>query len=537
MESPTDDTIPRPRIPTWLVSHMTWFWLALAVGGLLRLYEWNSLPPPIWGDEAGSAYEAYSLLKTGMDKWGNSWPAYFPAWGSGQSTLHAILSLPLIALFGLNAWTARIVNLVLALLTLPLLYHAVRLALNRAVALLSLWLLALAPWHLMLSRWSLDCNLLPFFILLGVFLLEKVRARPRCRWTYLVFIPWALGLYSYSLFVFYLPFLVLTSLWLYRDALFRRKLPLAVNLSASALVVSPFGLFILKNYVLKASLPFETWLPFDLPMLVSSRLQQINITYGTMLRSNLRFLTRHLQDDLPWNQAPGFPPLFAPILYLAAIGFFIALLVMIREKTPNVFFLWLACCAPAIFIYAYNINRANAIFIPIIVLAAYACVRIWESVGSTTVRYVGAGVLAVSLLIFTGSFVHFYFTDYRSIANRNFTAGLGEALTNAERTGGERTAILVSDDFPLPYNHVLFDLSYPPEEFQSSVRFEVAEGAYRVRSFGRFYFEYEAVVRDGVTRFLYVYPTWERKICPEPRLVFSNDIWRVSWCTRTERRS
>ncbi len=516
---------------------MTWLWIALAVGGLLRLYEWNSLPPPIWGDEAGSAYEAYSLLKTGMDKWGNSWPAYFPAWGSGQSTLHAILSLPLIALFGLNAWTARIVNLVLALLTLPLLYFTVRLALGRAVALLSLWLLAVAPWHVMLSRWSLDCNLLPFFILLGAFLLEKAGTRPGSRWSYVVFMPWAIGLYSYSLFVFYLPFLVLASLYLYRDALFRRKLPLAVNLTTSALVATPFGLFVLKNYLLKASLPFESWLPFDLPMLISSRLGQINFTYDMVLRGNLYFLTRHLQDDLPWNQVPGYPPLFAPILYLAAIGFFLALLVTIREKRPNVFFVWLACCVPAPFIYSYNINRANPIFIPIIVLAGYACVRVWESVGSKTVRKVGAGVLAGSFLVFTASFVYFYFTNYRGVANENFTAGLGEALTNAVREGGERTTILVSDDFPLPYNHVLFDLRYPPEEFQRSVQFEVEEGAYHVRSFGRFYFEYEAVVRDGVTRFLYVYPTWERRICPEPRPVFSNEIWRVSWCDLAASRS
>ena len=73
------------------------YWLlvlaVLALGVVVRVWHFPSVPPGLNQDEAASAYEAYSLAETGCDKWGNHLPIYFPAWGSGQNELPILLVL------------------------------------------------------------------------------------------------------------------------------------------------------------------------------------------------------------------------------------------------------------------------------------------------------------------------------------------------------------------------------------------------------------------------------------------------------------
>src|SRR5687768_5089255 len=100
--------------------------LVLLAGILIRVIRFPAIPPGLNVDEAVSAYEAFSLLETGNDKWGHAYPAYFSGWGSGQNVLLAYLTMPFIKIFGLNILSARMPALLLGLLTLPLFYLCLR---------------------------------------------------------------------------------------------------------------------------------------------------------------------------------------------------------------------------------------------------------------------------------------------------------------------------------------------------------------------------------------------------------------------------
>ena len=181
--------------------------LTLLLGVFIRVGQFPHLPPGLNQDEAASAYEAYSLAETGQDKWGNPLPAYFPAWGSGQNVLLAYLTAPVVKVFGLSVFTARVVSLLLGLLTLPLLYYCLR-PLGWFVALLGTLLLAVAPWHFMLSHWGLESNLVPFFMLLGCTTLSRALLTQRRRWIVPALVPFALSLYAYGTTVVVLPVLL-----------------------------------------------------------------------------------------------------------------------------------------------------------------------------------------------------------------------------------------------------------------------------------------------------------------------------------------
>lgn len=145
----------------WLVG------LIFLVGFLLRLVCLGQIPAGIHQDEAYSGYEAYCLLQTGADSHGYVNPVYFISWGHGMNALYAYLTIPFIAVGGLNVITIRLPQAIIGCLTLPLFYGFLKRIQDRKLALTGLCLLAFNPWHLMLSRWGLEANLVPFFCCLG----------------------------------------------------------------------------------------------------------------------------------------------------------------------------------------------------------------------------------------------------------------------------------------------------------------------------------------------------------------------------------
>ena len=67
----------------------------------LRAIWWSKFPPGFTADEATMGYDAYSLLKTGKDQFGTSWPLAFRSFGDYRPPLHIYASMPLpeIAIF------------------------------------------------------------------------------------------------------------------------------------------------------------------------------------------------------------------------------------------------------------------------------------------------------------------------------------------------------------------------------------------------------------------------------------------------------
>ncbi|MDD9859582.1 MAG: hypothetical protein OXU40_03955, partial [Nitrospira sp.] len=131
----------------------------LLTGAVLRLIYLGEIPAGMFTDEASVGYEAWSLLHHGIDRNGYAWPVHFVAWGSGQNVLYSYLSIPLIAVFDLTMFSIRLLMALTGTASL-LLFWRVAARDQPAFALLALLLLTFCPWHLMLSRWALECNLL-----------------------------------------------------------------------------------------------------------------------------------------------------------------------------------------------------------------------------------------------------------------------------------------------------------------------------------------------------------------------------------------
>lgn len=217
------------------------------MGLLVRVIEFGSLPGGVNQDEAFAGYEAWNILTTGCDSWGYRFPTYLIAWGSGMNALASYLMIPFIAVFGLEVWAIRMPQLIIALMSIWVLYLTVRRLRDEKSALIAMAILAVCPWHIMLSRWGLEANLLPGFLLFGMYFM--LRAMDNSKWLMLSALMYGLSLYCYSAAWPVIPFLILAELII---CLKRKYLKpdryMALFVVILGLVALPALLFMAINY-------------------------------------------------------------------------------------------------------------------------------------------------------------------------------------------------------------------------------------------------------------------------------------------------
>ena len=144
---------------------------AMAVGLLVRVWNFGDIPPGLNQDEASTAYDAYALIHHGIDRHGYRLPIMLVSWGSGMYAAAAYVAAPFIGVFGLSVWSARLPFLLAGMAALPMFFVLLRDTTNLQTARIGVVLLSLCPWHIMISRWGLDSNLFPLVFLLATLLL------------------------------------------------------------------------------------------------------------------------------------------------------------------------------------------------------------------------------------------------------------------------------------------------------------------------------------------------------------------------------
>src|SRR3989338_992125 len=83
-------------------------WLIIIFGAVLRLWGLGGNPPGLYWDEVSLGWNAYSILKTGLDEHGRFLPIdTFFAFGDYKPPLYIYAVVPSIWIFGLNEFAVR----------------------------------------------------------------------------------------------------------------------------------------------------------------------------------------------------------------------------------------------------------------------------------------------------------------------------------------------------------------------------------------------------------------------------------------------
>ena len=455
------------------------------IGSFVRLFAIGRFPNALNVDEASSGYDAFSLMKWGVDRAGNSYPVYLYAWGSGQSVLYSYLMIPVIAITGLTEYGIRLPMAITGAISLYVFYYLIKNIFdNKKYGIIATAFFAICPWHIMKSRWGMECNIFPDLILLASLLLVLGLKKEKTGLQVLAFVVLAISSYSYGTSYLFLPVFVLGTLGylIYKKELTVKKS--IIYLLVMFVLCIPIIVYIFINTF---GLEQITIGKVTIPKLLVNRYDEVSTVFSGNIFENcvnnlletLRILI--LQNDkLEWNAIPQYG-----LFYLISIVFFIiGLRACVKKYKENSFNqimnIWMIAAIVLCAFCEANINRINIIMIPCIY---YIVVGLFEFLTKYKQLTVCIAVIYVVLFIeFMYSYVNKDYNKYYT-----FTSGVEDVVDYCKTLDVDN--IYCKYSFKEPFMYFMFYGQEDVNEYLDTVEyFEEGRTFDNIRSFGKYKF-------------------------------------------------
>lgn len=200
--------------------------LILLLAAFLRVWNLGNVPSSASLDEASIGYNAYAVLKTGGDEYGEFPLISQRGYDDWRRSTYLFLVAPFVASFGLNTVSIRLPAVILSILTILATYYITlslfskRSEFSSNVALLVSFLLAISPWHIYLSRLGHESNACLSFLVFGVlFFLQGQKSKSASK-ILLSMIFFTLSMISYYSGQAFIPLFVVGLFFIFRKNLF-----------------------------------------------------------------------------------------------------------------------------------------------------------------------------------------------------------------------------------------------------------------------------------------------------------------------------
>ena len=186
----------------------------------LRLWRISDVPPSLFADELDVGYQAYSILKTGRDYYGNFMPIHFHSLAEWRTPLYLYSAVPTVMLFGISPLGVRLPAAIFGILSVFIFYLLVKQITNhQSLATIASAVLTFSPWHIQYSRAGFEVTLLLFLLLLGLWLFFK--SLQNGKWLWLSAVCLALTPWVYSTAKLFTPLLLVFLFLLWRKKILK----------------------------------------------------------------------------------------------------------------------------------------------------------------------------------------------------------------------------------------------------------------------------------------------------------------------------
>jgi len=469
--------------------------IILCIAIFLRLYQLGINPPSLNWDETSIGYNAYSVLKTGKDEYGNFLPLSFRSFDDYKPPLYIYLTVPSVAVFGLNPFAVRLPAAIIGIMAVAMMYYFVKevfdyanIAFREHVALLSAFFLALSPWHLQFSRAAYEGNIGMFFLFSSLLFFLRALKKPK---NYIFFgIFFVLSVYSYHSFRLINPILLGVLLIFFRRQILKQKLLFFVSFSIILIFThSMYTSFLYPQGAAGARLSMVTVFADPVKQkeaAVKVSLAKENKDYIGQVIYNRRFI--FLPDIIDnYFDHFGFGYLFLHgdggvqhhafnmgMLYIWDVPFLvIGLMYLLRKpnkKTILLFSTFLIAALPA------SITTGTPH--PVRAIAMMPGFHIFTSIGVVIIStfilksnkklgYIFMSLISFGLFINIIYYLHQYYIETPKVYGYFWQYGNKEAVVYAKKHEDKYKKITISYKYDQPYIYYLFYNKIDPAWYQS----------------------------------------------------------------------
>ncbi len=397
---------------------------------VVRVYQFGEFPGGINQDEAMAAVDAKALLDYGTDRFGTLFPVHFKAQGISQmSVLLSYVMVPFIKVFGYNIVAIRLPLLITSLIALYIAFRFAYKAFDRWIALTVLFVLALSPWHIMQSRWSLDCNLFPHFLLFACYALYL--SADKKRYLYIAAALFGISMYAYAIAIYTVPFMLLAFSFYYikyKYATFKQIVICAVIFLA---ISWPFILCMFINALELDTiyLPFMTIERFYDSVRSSDILFFSDDIWATLI-DNIKYtfyMVIAQYHDAPFSSIEGFGRFYPFTTIFMFIGIYYLIKKCRKNKALVILAIWgIVGIVSGLITYKVNVNRINIFWYPMAFFIAFGIYMLVKHIKPLSVV-----VVAVFVIYFV-NFNSYYFDKHKHLVNEVFFADFTDVLQVAK---------------------------------------------------------------------------------------------------------
>lgn len=477
---------------------------------VLRVYRVNEIPPSLNWDETSIGYNAYSILKTARDEWGEFMPIHFKAYGEFKLPAQIYFSIPAISLLGLNEWGIRITPVIYGTLTILIMFFLGRLLFQSSLAgSVSAFLLAVSPWHIQLTRASFESSFATFWIVLGIWLL--IKGFKQKEWLLISMIPFAVSVFTYNSARIFTPIFLIAVFFIYRKTLIKFRKIMMLSLIVFTILLLPLTPFLLSGdrsarYKLVSItddpglIPRinenrgNSKLPYPLPRLVHNKVTYVGFyfirNYLSHFTPQFLFISGapHKQHHV---QNIGELYLFqAPFLLIGLFGLF-----SLRQYFRWLLISWLVMAFIPVAATQDSIPHAlrTLIAAPVYQLISafgFLIFSGWIKKYSQIIKLVGFLTLTVIVIISIRIYLDNYYLVYPGLYSRDWQYGYKQAVEYIKNHQHEYGLIVFTRHYGEPHMFTLFYLNYDPKKFQndpSLIRYETNDWVWVLR-FDKYYF-------------------------------------------------
>lgn len=430
----------------------------IALAFILRFWNIQSYPPSLFIDELSNGYNAYSILKTGRDEYGDFLPLTFKSFGDYNPALSVLTLVPSIALFDLNDFAVRFPSALLGTLTVLITYLLTRQLLkNKKISILAAFLLAISPWHLHFSRYDHEANFMVFWVVLALWLFFKwqISKIKHNFWLTLSLISFGLALNSYQGAKIYIPLLIAGLFWVFRQDLLNLKFKLAKL--AIILVVSALP-FILN---------FQNSLIRGQSVGIFGKSESVSMFISGYLSHFSPIFLFISGDSIGRHSVSGMGQLLVFELPLVAIGLF----VLLKKKNKDAKFLitWLLLTPipAALATPAPHGLRTLSLSVIFSIIAAIGLYQL--SIFNISKAFKRLAIVLLILIAFynTITYFHLYYKHYPGNKAVDWAYGYKQTISYINSVKDDYSSIAITNYAGWPYIAVLFYTKFDPAVYHS----------------------------------------------------------------------